>query len=186
MKKIATKEIWTTGLVNVPKNPELKDCRYTLFELDSKRIPDVRKILEVYTEMLGSVYIHELINGFHFYNLKPISKTIYWDIIKEIKQLNPECPLTTLRIIPNKWRNEQKFWSKSAIVGYPDEKLEEFRRWLEGGHYHMISNNYQTVRYPLEECPICHDARNILYFESKQAFYCDLCGSQTKGRIPLK
>lgn len=185
MQQTATLHVWTSGIVNVPLDPKLKDSRYTLFELDNKNISQLHEVLDVYDKYLHSVYVHETLKGFHFYNLTPIDKELYGRILREIKHLNTECPMTTLRLFPNKWENEDKYWKMGAINGYSPE-LAKFRDWLENGKNHMITLNYQVVRYPFEECPECEtwQASKHVYWDSRfQMFMCKVHKIQTKGRL---
>lgn len=146
---LSTNDIWTSGIVNVPLDPNLRDSRYTFFELDSKSVKDLRIVFNAYMDYLNSVYIHETMKGFHFFNLKPVDKASYGLMMRQIKHLNTECPMTTLRILPNKWIGESRLWGNGQVIG-KDKTLEEFKSWLEGGSYHMIQNNYQVVRYKFE------------------------------------
>lgn len=185
MKKIPTMNVWTSGIVNVPLSPKLKDSRYTLFEIDTKNVNTVHKVLEIYDSYLGSVYVHETLNGFHFYNLTPIDKKLYGEIIRQIKPINPECPLTTLRLLPNKWENEARYWNKGALNGY-DVKLANFRNWLENDKSHMIALNYQVVRYPFEECPLCDKeiaSKYVIWNNRRKIFICSVHNVQTIGRL---
>jgi hypothetical protein len=149
-QKIRTTEKFTSGIVNVPLDPKLRDSRYTFFELDTKSIAQLREVWQCYMDNLEAVYIHETMMGYHFYNLTPINKEKYGKILRRIKHLNPECPMTTLRIIPNKWEHELELWKKGIIIGYPNLALSRFKEYLTTGANHMIINNYQVVRYPLE------------------------------------
>lgn len=184
MQKLSTTEIWTSGIVNVPLDPKLRDSRYTFFELDTKEINKVREVLEVYYIYLDSVYIHELINGFHFFNVDPIHKDLYGRILRKIKHLNPDCPMTTLRIIPNKWKNEMMYWRKASINGIDTGgKLADLRHWIEGEYTHMIASRYQVVRYPFEECQMCKSSKSVYWNQESKSFMCKDCHVQTRGRL---
>jgi len=184
-----TTDIWTSGIVNVPLDPLLRDFRYTFFELDTKKIKALHEVLNVYREYLGSVYVHETINGYHFYNLSLTGKNLYGIILRKLKHLNRECPMTTLRIIPNKWQNEKKYWIKDFIeVGdsVQHSRLVNFNNWLINDHLHMITQNYQVVRYPLEECPKCKTSTSIVWNNDRKIFICTECHVQSIGRLLKK
>lgn len=181
MTKTATTEIWTSGITNIPKND--RNSRYTFFELDTKDIDKLHFVLEVYRNYLGSCYVHELISGYHFFNFKPISKNSYYEVIKKIKHLNPLCPLTVLRIIPNKWMGEERYWRKGAIIGKDnDNELLWFKSMIDSGYTMAISHKYEVVNYPFEECPTCGICNTIMWNYELGYFICVKCNLQTIGR----
>lgn len=184
MQKVPTRFIWTSGITNVPKHD--RNSRYTFFELDTKDIDKLHFVLDVYRKNLGSCYVHELISGYHFYNFKQISKEEYARIIKLIKHLNPLCPLTVLRLLPNKWIGEQKYWKRSAIIGKEDRELAHFKQDLENESIGAIALRYETVRYPYEECPICKSSMSIDWNSDLEMFICSTCRIQTIGRVKPK
>lgn len=181
--KIPTHDIWTSGISNIPKHD--RNSRYTFFELDTKDIDKVHFVLDVYRENLETCYVHELINGFHFFNLRAIEKERYNRIIRIIKFLNTECPLTVLRIIPNKWQNEKRYWNISEIIGNSKE-LEQFRTCIETQTLGWIKDNYEVVRYPFEECPKCRKSNSVYWSYPDNCFMCRTCNIQTIGRIKPK
>lgn len=183
MQKQATRHIWTSGITNVPIND--RNSRYTFFELDTKDYDKLHYVLDVYRENLETCYVHELLTGYHFFNFRAIDKEMYGRIIRLLKQLNPLCPLTVLRIIPNKWENEFRYWKKSSIIGTSRE-LEEFKNNLENQDINAISQKYEIVNYPYEECPQCKLSNNVKWDNALGIFYCQVCNVQTIGRIKPK
>lgn len=181
MEKIATLNIWSSGISNVPLGD--RSSRYTFFELDTKNISSLRKVLDTFRDNLGSVYVHELIGGFHFYNLEKISKERYWKIIRGIKLMNPECPLTVLRLIPNKWEGEAKFWKKGIILGRDSPELSELKTCIESQNIAPLKNKYEIVHYPFEECPECRRSDSIRFDFNRKYFVCLRCGIQSVGRM---
>lgn len=185
--KTATKEIWTSGITNIPKNN--RDARYTFFELDTKDIDKLHFVLDVYRTNLNSVYVHELLSGYHFFNLQPIDKVAYNRIINLLKFLNPLCPLTVLRIIPNKWNGEQRYWRKGHIEGRNEAEIAELTRLrtsIENQTLYWIEDNFETVRYPYEECPNCGICNTIAYNNILEHFICTKCQTHTIGRVKPK
>ena len=185
MIKLPTTDVWTSGITNVPIGTN-RNARYTFFELDTKEIEKLHFVLDVYRANLGSVYVHELLGGYHFYNFTPIDKLAYSRIINLVKFLNPFCPLTVLRIIPNKWHNEGKYWNKGHIEGNNTEELQKFRTALETGDYNYIKSKYEVVTYPFEECPKCNLSRRIMWNNEKECFMCLACNVQAIGRVKQK
>jgi hypothetical protein len=180
MQKTPTTSIWTSGITNVPLND--RDSRYTFFELDTKDIDKLHFVLDVYRENLETCYVHELISGYHFFNLIPIEKERYYRIIKLMKFLNPLCPLTVLRLTPNKWRNEESYWNKGTIIGQSDE-LIKLRFAIETQNIAYLKERYEVVRYPFEECPKCKKSININWSYELGCFMCRTCNKQTIGRV---
>lgn len=180
-------QIWTSGVTIVPKHDI--DSRYTFFELDSKNIDNLHFVLDTYRANLGSCYVHETISGYHFYNFRRISKESYYRIIKLMKHLNPLCPLTVLRIEPNKWQNEARYWRKGEIVGSINQdtyELQWFKSMLESQNIQAIKDIYEVVRYPFEECPKCRLSNNVYMDIASSSFMCRLCKVQTIGRLRQK
>ena len=182
MERKPTPFIWTSGISNTPLND--RDSRYTFFEIDTKDINKLHTVTDVYREELGSVYIHELTNGFHFFNLQAISKERYWSIIKKIKHLNPECPLTVLRLIHNKWENEAKYFRKGIVLGFESPELNELKTCIENQSIAPLKGKYELVNYPYEECPTCKRSDNIVrkFDFDGFIFWCNTCNIQTIGR----
>jgi hypothetical protein len=185
MIKLPTTEVWTSGITNVPLGTN-RSARYTFFELDTKDLDKLHFVLDVYRANLGSVYVHELLSGYHFYNFTPIDKVAHGRIVNIMKFLNPFCPLTVLRIIPNKWQNEGKYWSKGYVEGKDTKELEEFRTCIETGDYNSIKKKYEVVTYPFEECPKCNLSRRVMWSNTKRCFICLACNVQTIGRVKPK
>lgn len=184
--KLPTTEIWTSGITNVPKHN--RNARYTFFELDTKDIDKLHFVLDVYRANLKNCYVHELLSGYHFYNFQPIDKIAYGRIIQLMKFLNPLCPLTVLRIVPNKWKNESRYWNKGCIIGEPDTELLQFKQNIEQQKIAEIKANvnYEVVTYPFEECPTCRKSNNVYYDYKDMVFMCRTCNIQTVGRVKHK
>jgi len=62
--------------------------------------------------------------GYHFISPTMITKEYWKAMHEELKLINPKCPMTTLRIEPNKYPNEDLVWySSHAVVNTaPDEQ----------------------------------------------------------------
>lgn len=149
-----TREMWTTGIFNIPKG--CPQSRYLFFEIDTKDAEIFSKVINHYFHNGLDCYWHETANGFHFYSLAPIDKQTHWQLIRYLKPLNPLCPLTTLRILPNKYENEEPLWKHSGILW--NELIEpmylimtDFATHLENQDIAWIKIRYNTCRYPFKE-----------------------------------
>jgi hypothetical protein len=67
--------------------------------------------------------VHRTGNGLHYLSPTLITKERWKEIMERLKGVNPKCPMTTLRWLPNKYPNEPAIWFKSAAVGF-DENIE--------------------------------------------------------------
>lgn len=169
--------VWSKVIYNFPKtDPSL---RFLLFEIDTKDFSIVKRVLRIYEKYNLSVYYHETANGFHFISLSAMTKEEHSKAIREIKYLNPLCPLIALRIKPNKWENEKLYWKNGAIVNNECmetlERLSKFRFWLEHGMIGLIGKHYRIGTYPLEECPKCKKSDKIIYSYEDKKFKCMRC-----------
>lgn len=174
-----TDRVFTKGITNLPVGELRSSYRFLFFELDSKREDKLNAVLEVYKDLGLAVYYHETTHGYHFYSLRPIPKTVYWSAIRRIKILNPACPLTTLRLKPNKWQEEKKFWKNGTIIANVSEldtgELYAFKDMLERQQIGLIARRYQVINYPFEFCSICEKSDMISFNFSIGSFYCRRC-----------
>lgn len=190
-----TGDLWTAGLVNCPllfengkpvfrvgssgkpikaTNPSL---RFLLFELDTLDNDAFQKVHEVYSKYEIPYLAHRSMRGWHFLSVKSIPKELYWQAIREIKPLNPECPLITIRVKPNKWVNEAQLFKQVIIEPFnylhnADNELREFARLLRYQMLGLMATKYKVVRYAID-CPKCHSKLKRL-----STYYCTnpLCG----------
>lgn len=175
---IRTDELFTLGIVNLPilrdsNNKPVMDVdkagkivpktdgsyRYLFFELDNDDFfkqynPNMtfleafEKVKDVYVKHGIPVFIHQTMRGFHFLSVQPLTKLLYYELMKPIKSLNPKCPHVTLRIKPNKWVGERKVWNESSIIGTTfNKELADLRENMKREYYDKIKMNYRVVTY---------------------------------------
>lgn len=102
---------FTTGLVcTFADRPE----RCFFFELDKEHREFYQDVCNLY-ELEGLDWIVHRTGGggFHFLSPTMISKEDWKILHKELAEINKDCPMTTLRMKPNKYPNEELVWYNS-------------------------------------------------------------------------
>lgn len=130
----------------------IPDLRYPFFELDTKEEKIFKRIMRAYEGLHLPVYVHRTMRGYHFISLIAIHKDCYAEWIKPLMKYNPECPMVTLRIKPNKWVNEKHIWYGGNIFNNNGSEmaiseLETLKAWIERQAIGLISMKYYVVRY---------------------------------------
>lgn len=149
-------ELNRKGKLKEAINPDL---RYLFFELDSLDEKQLREVLSVYFFNDLPVLYHRTMRGYHFISIKPISNELHAKLISSIKHLNTECPHVTIRIKPNKWKNEDEVFKRSSVqIGIPSglddpylKKTIELQTWMTRQHIGLIKKHYKVVNYPFGE-----------------------------------
>ena len=98
----------TTGLCNTFRDSKLKVLFFELDKEHSEFYNVVKNVfdkyeLDFFTHLTGS-------KGHHFLSPTLMTTGRWHYIIQEIKHINPKCPMTTLRVKPNKYYQEDYFW----------------------------------------------------------------------------
>ena len=105
---IRTKENWTKG-ISVTNNTN--DLWFFFFEIDhpySEKTVD--KIDRVYSDYTLDVLKHRSGNGLHWISPTLLSKEKYKEVRDNLKDINPSCPMWTLRYESNKYVGEKNVW----------------------------------------------------------------------------
>lgn len=149
-----TKEQFTKGILCIPKGN--RESRYLLFEFDSKKESLVTMVHNFYSDHFLPFYAHETMLGWHFLSFRILSVREYNSFIKQLKPLNPDCPLTTLRVKPNKWIGEKELWKNGFFdFTYATAKekavLQEFKRMLDFQFMGLMGKKYNLVVYPFDD-----------------------------------
>ena len=106
-------ENYTKGLVNqIDKD---KNKKMFFFEIDSHDIKLVDLILEVYEKYELTVVYHKTKMGYHFISPTLLNLTMWKMIHKELIDINPTCPMITLRVEGNKYPNELNYFYKAGV-----------------------------------------------------------------------
>lgn len=110
------------------------DKRFFFFELDHEHREHYQMIHDFYGDNDLDFIVHRTGGGgFHFISPTMISKDRWRRLHQELGPINPKCPMTTLRVQPNKYPNEDLVWYNSDVQRYNCMTPSE--------------NNYQLVNY---------------------------------------
>ncbi len=110
---------FTIGLCNTFKDNTT--LRTLFFELDREHMDDYEEINNIFQDNKLDYFVHKTgSGGFHFLSPTMIRKQRWKEIMSLLKPINPKCPMTTLRIKPNKYYNEENFWYFSYIEKHYD------------------------------------------------------------------
>ena len=162
--------IFTDGICNTLKND--KNLKMVFFELDyNSEIKDYKlftfskyfdKIKNTYEKFELDYFIHRTGNGFHFLSPTLIDKILYKKFMNVLKDINVSCPMTTLRVNPNKYENEKDYFyniieidnvtiynKKGNCLEMCNFLNETFKTNFEGTHKGKIIK----VKYPLPQKP---------------------------------
>ena len=133
------------------------DKRFLFFEVD-KPLNEAHfsKVIDVYLRFGCDVLVHRTGNGWHFLSPTLLNLQDWKEAMKELKEINKKCPMTTLRWIPNKYPNESEIWftfeHRDNTHNIRRNSLElsqllnkTFKTDFEGS----IETELKFVRYPL-------------------------------------
>ncbi len=133
------------------------DKRFLFFELDTPvDIEDHQKVIDVYRRYGLDLLLHRSGHGRHYLSPTLISVETWREAMKELKQINKKCPMTTLRWVPNKYVHEREIWFHSfGWYNTNDNRRnsdqlskllnKNFNSMFEG----TIDTDLKFVRYPL-------------------------------------
>lgn len=135
--------------------------RFCFFEIDIQQIREFYRIIGTYERYGLDLCIHRSGNGLHFLSPTMVSKETWKRFHAELKDINPKCPMTTLRIEPNKYPHEREIWFNGVqwhdfndIRANSIELVNLLHKWfgligLDGRLVGHISTVLKFVRYPL-------------------------------------
>lgn len=99
---------YTTGLVCTFAD---NDLRLFFFEVDMEHRAEFARICKFYDEHELDYVVHRTGGGgYHWLSPTMISKATWKRYHEVLKDINKECPMTTLRIEPNKHHSENVIW----------------------------------------------------------------------------
>ena len=158
--------IFTDGICNTLKDD--KNLKMVFFELDfenhltdGQTMNELIKITKTYKKFELDYFFHNTGNGLHFLSPTLIDKVLYKKFMNELKDINTKCPMTTLRVNPNKYKNEKDYFYKiQRLEKFPNNKKanclemcnflnKTFNTNFEGTHKGKIIK----VKYPLPQKP---------------------------------
>ena len=143
---------FTQGIVCTLKDSKSRFC---FFEIDLADQHYGDAVLAQYRLFKLDVLWHRTGNGRHFLSPTCVSKEIWKAFMEPLKHINPKCPMTTLRIKPNKYPNEEQIWYNYAYFTNRNlsRNSQEMCRLLNRLFHTSFLGNVQTelkfVWYPL-------------------------------------
>ena len=133
------------------------NLRFLFFELDKPLNPaHVSRVIDVYKRYGSDFLLHRTGNGMHWIGLRLFTVETWKEAMKELKDINPKCPSTTLRWIPNKYPNEELIWYHNECWIDPNgcrSNSDELSKLLNHTFHSDFEGSVHTelkfVRYPL-------------------------------------
>ena len=145
---------FTTGLVITN---DTNDKRFLFFELDhpiEQREKD--KVLAIYRYFGLDVLWHRTGNGIHFLSPTLTSIETWKEAMKALKTINKKCPMTTLRVEPNKHHQESQIWYTCDYRSDPNNLRNNsfelsilLNKWFHSDFVGVVDTDLKFVRYPL-------------------------------------
>ena len=145
---------YTTGLV-ITNNTN--NNRFLFFELDNPfNQEDYDKVFGIYQSFGLDVLCHRTGNGLHFLSPTLIDVETWKEAMKELKEINKKCPMTTLRWWPNKHNFEDKIWISATFWSDPNnirrnsnELSTLLNKTFKTDFIGTVTTDLKFVRYPL-------------------------------------
>ena len=145
---------YTIGLCNTFKDSKLK---VLFFELDKGQTIEFNDVEQTFIKNELDYFIHKTgSGGYHFLSPTLLTAGRWHYIIQNLKKLNPKCPMTTLRMKPNKYYDEDFYWYQIYDEAYFDnEKFNSIQmcnylnRLFKTHFKGTIETELNIVSYPL-------------------------------------
>jgi hypothetical protein len=152
---------FTVGLCNT--FTDCKNLRTLFFELDKEHLDQYSRICKIYDDNKLDYFIHKTgSGGYHFISPTMITKERWKNIMNEVKDVNPKCPMTTLRMQPNKYFGEDSFWYFIYIEKHFDDNYKCNSKNMSDYLNHIFKTKFdgllqdeiKIVRYPLPKVEV--------------------------------
>ncbi len=158
-----TRDKMTVGLTSTlaPEDPKFDDYRFFFFETDLPyNAADYNRLVTLYEHHNLDVLVHRTgSGGLHFKSPTLVLKEEWKEMMDEVKDINPQCPMITLRTKPNKYVAELDVW-KLASVGTAGAVAEQFNsmelcfllnKWFGSKFKGSVNTILRFVNYPFPE-----------------------------------
>lgn len=127
------------------------------FELDKDEIEYDHLVTKTYLDYGLDYLIHKTGGGGkHYLSPTLISKAEWKEIMNRLRFLNKNCPMTTLRVQPNKYPNESEIWYRTDKYSDPEnqslnsrEMCQYLNKIFKSNFVGEIPTDLKIVRYPL-------------------------------------
>ena len=114
------------------------------------------KVMDVYQRFGCDLIVHRTGNGWHFLSPTLLSLRDWKEAMTELKDINPKCPQSTLRWIPNKYPNESEIWfsfehrnNTHNIRRNSTELSQLLNKTFKTDFMGEVTTELKFVRYPL-------------------------------------
>ena len=159
----------TRGITSTlsPNDEKFHNFRFFFYETDMPfNQYHFNRIIALYESHNCDFVCHQTGGGgLHFKSPTLITRKEWKEMMNEVKDINPACPMIALRILPNKYCDESSVWNK-ASVGYNGEIAEMFNseelcfllnKWFGSKFKGQQKTILRLIDYPLP-CPFCNKA----------------------------
>ena len=123
-----TRDKTTVGLTSTlaPEDEKFDNFRFFFFETDKPYNNEhYTRLIKLYERNNLDVLIHQTGGGgLHFKSPTLITKDLWKELMAEVSDINPACPMITLRTKCNKYVSEDSVWYKSHA--YHSGEVAEF------------------------------------------------------------
>lgn len=147
-----TKYKWTLGVTINPAHHHDGLSRFFFFEWDQEHFEHLSSMEDIILDVNVPCLVHATGKGIHLLSLIPIATERWKKIHKKYKYINPKCPMTTMRIIPNKYQREIGCWLDSWVITPLGDNILGAMKIDEEYFISLIKRmmeQCQVVRYPL-------------------------------------
>lgn len=143
--------VYTEGLACTFHESDLRIC---LFEIDNYNSDTRDFVTNCYKELGLDVLIHRSGLGYHWISPTLVPLSTWKKFHSTLKGINPKCPMTTLRIKPNKYPHEDQIWynAEAWYRNNPNNSTEIcnlLNKWFGSYFFGQIITYPKIVRYPL-------------------------------------
>lgn len=123
-----------------------KSQRYLWFESDTDTPYEHYKILDYFERYDIDVYWHRTMKGYHYITLHLMPLQKYEDTINALKEeFNNGTFYYSLRIIPNKWENEESVWYVGTIENNGSGHIKQLQYIQQAINQPYVFNYNRTI-----------------------------------------
>jgi len=147
-------DTFTQGVCITFEN-DTENRRMCFFELDNTDKRDLDRVLDNYRLFGLDCLYHRTRLGYHFLSPTVVSLDTWKQFMDNLKDLNKKCPMTTLRVQPNKYPNEDQIWYTSEILEFFNKARNSkpmcvlLYHWFRKRFNGDLDLHPKLVRYPL-------------------------------------
>lgn len=123
-----------------------KSKRYLWFELDTHLQSHHKELLDFFEELNIDVYYHRTMNGYHYITMQLFPREQYDKLVTDMKErFNNGTFYYSLRIVPNKWINENSVWYNGNIINNGSGHIRQLQYIQNAINQLYIFNYNRTI-----------------------------------------